>query len=547
MKARYDAVKNRINLEIGDSNRYRVCRSIDARWSRSEKVWWGPANPQFANELVRKGWDVDDSIRSIGQKHDESMQRAAAIKQSDDLPQPPIRKHDLWRHQVKAYHFAYHQEACMLAMEMGTGKSAVAIALAENWKCKRVLVVCPKAVIPVWRREFRKHCSSDYQILPCETGNAMQKRTQAEDFMDEEYGGMKVVVVNYDTVRIPSMGRFVADVEWDLVIADESHRAKSSRSYTTRTMGKLHDIAKRRLALTGTPMPHSPGDLWGQFYFIDRTVFGSDYRAFRERYAIVDQIYHNKILAWINQDEMKSKFHERSFRCESKDVLDLPEIVHTPVTVELEPEARTMYRAMNNTMVVAVKSNYITAANAAVKMVRLQQMTSGFTIMNDALIRIVGTEKRDALSELFDTIPQDEKVVVFCQFTRDLDTVRRVAEEYGREFGQISGERKDLDDEGKMPEHINVMAVQYQAGAVGIDLTRARFVVMFSQTWNMGLYEQALARVHRPGQNRTTHVYHLICRGTIDAAIMNAIMEKKSVVDEVLENIEHIEEVADDF
>jgi len=547
MKAKYDAERNRIDLDIGSAGRREACKSIDARWCRHDQKWWGPASPPFAGKLVTDGWSVDDTILGLASDHMRSIRVANNAKHSDDLPQPPRRKHDLWKHQVQAYHFAFNQGACMLAMEMGTGKSAVAIALADNWKCKTVLIVCPKAVIPVWRREFRKHCSSEYQILPCEAGSTVQKKVQACDFLQEEYDGMKVVVVNYDTIRITPMSSFVASVNWDLVIADESHRTKGSNSKTTKTMGKLHDNSKRRLALTGTPMPHSPADLWGQFYFIDKTVFGADFEMFRDRYAIVDQIYHNKISAWINQDEMKQRFHERSFRCESKDVLDLPEIVHTPVSVELDDHARTVYRSMNNTMSVAVKSGYITAANAAVKMIRLQQITSGFTIMNDAQLNVVGTEKRDALAELFETIPNDEKVVVFCQFTRDIDTVRRVAEEYGREFGEVSGERKDLDDEGKMPDRVSVMAVQYQAGAVGIDLTSARYCVMFSQTWNMGLYEQALARIHRPGQDRTTYVYHLIGRGTIDTVIMNAILEKKSVVDEVMESLDHIEEVVDVF
>ena len=547
MKAKYDAERNRIDLDIGSAGRREACKSIDARWCRHDQKWWGPASPPFAGKLVTDGWSVDDTILGLASDHMRSIRVANNAKHSDDLPQPPRRKHDLWKHQVQAYHFAFNQVACMLAMEMGTGKSAVAIALADNWKCKTVLIVCPKAVIPVWRREFRKHCSSEYQILPCEAGSTVQKKVQACDFLQEEYDGMKVVVVNYDTIRITPMSSFVASVNWDLVIADESHRTKGSNSKTTKTMGKLHDNSKRRLALTGTPMPHSPADLWGQFYFIDKTVFGADFEMFRDRYAIVDQIYHNKISAWINQDEMKQRFHERSFRCESKDVLDLPEIVHTPVSVELDDHARTVYRSMNNTMSVAVKSGYITAANAAVKMIRLQQITSGFTIMNDAQLNVVGTEKRDALAELFETIPNDEKVVVFCQFTRDIDTVRRVAEEYGREFGEVSGERKDLDDEGKMPDRVSVMAVQYQAGAVGIDLTSARYCVMFSQTWNMGLYEQALARIHRPGQDRTTYVYHLIGRGTIDTVIMNAILEKKSVVDEVMESLDHIEEVVDVF
>ena len=547
MRAWYEEDRNRIRLDFPNSrDRAKVLRNIDARYDFSEKVWSSTPNPCLAHRLTQGGWECDDFVRNLSESYDRVMQAAENAKHADSLEQPPIRKFDLWKHQVRAYHFAYPQDACMLTMDMGTGKSAVAIALAQNWGSKKILIVCPKAVMPVWRRELAKHCVLPYRLLVCDHGTVAQKQERAEEFMNEDFGDdMQVVVVNYDSAKFRPYCRWSASIDWDLVIADESHRCKGYRSQTTKFMTGLHDASKKRLALTGTPMPHNPMDIFGQFCFIDKALFGSDYTSFRDRYAEMDQIYQSKVLRWINQDELKAKFHSRSFRVEASEVLDLPEIVHCPVPVELEPETRRVYRGMNDTMKVALQSGYITAANAAVKMIRLQQITSGFCIVNEDSLRVVGTEKRDALRDLLVTVPDTESVVVFCQFARDLATVRSVAEECGMEYGEVSGVAKDITSEGTMPENIRVMGVQYAAGGVGIDLTKARYCIMYSQTWNLGTYDQSIARIHRPGQTKTTTVYHLICRGTIDPVIMHAVHEKRSVVDAVMDQIPVIEDTWD--
>lgn len=548
MRAEYEPIKNRVmlTLPVGDKSS-QMLRGIDAHYSRQERRWWGPANRQFCAKLKESGWECDDTVVKLANSFAETMKKAKAAKEADNLEQPPKRKHDLWKHQVRAYHFAYDQESCMLAMDMGTGKSAVAVALAENWDCKTILVICPKAVLPVWRREFAKHCSSEYLMLVCDHGTVAQKQANAQRFMEEEYDGIKVVVVNYDSAKFTPFSSWSQGISWDLIIADESHRSKHHRSKTSGYMSIMHDCGKRRLALTGTPMPHSPLDLFGQYLFVDKTVFGRDYLVFRTRYADMNTIYPDKVMRYLNQDELKEKFHARSFRCETGEVLDLPEITHSCVPVELCELTRKIYRQMNQTMIVALKTGVITASNAAVKLIRLQQITSGFTVLNDETIRLVGTDKRDVLEELFESIPLDEPIVVFCHFARDLKVVRQLAEETGRKYGEISGLRSDITSEGQMPEEVQVMGVQYQAGGVGVDLTRARYCIMFSQTWNMGVYDQAIARVHRPGQTKKTTIYHLIARGTIDALIMQAINNRRSVVDEVMERIPTLSEYEDDL
>jgi len=132
-------------------------------------------------------------------------------------------------------------------------------------------------------------------------------------------------------------------------------------------------------------------------------------------------------------------------------------------------------------------------------------------------------------------LPRDEPIVVFARFTDEIDRILKAFKTAGRTFGEVTGRRKDLDSwyDGK----INSLAVQIQAGGVGIDLTRARYAVYWSTGFSLGDYEQSLARVHRPGQTRSVNYIHLIAKGTIDEKIYGALKSRANLVESVLANL----------
>jgi len=147
----------------------------------------------------------------------------------------------------------------------------------------------------------------------------------------------------------------------------------------------------------------------------------------------------------------------------------------------------------------------------------------------------VGTEKRSLLADTIEDVPSSEKVVVFCRFTHDLDSVRHVAHAQGRTYGELSGRRRDgLTEDATMNPEVDVIGVQIQSGGVGIDLTAARYCVFYSVGFSLGDYDQALRRVHRPGQERPVTYYHLTCEDTIDELVYDALEKRKDLVEYVL-------------
>lgn len=495
------------------------------------------ATPAAAWRLMNEGPSVsaDDGVLSLSSKFAEARRIVGGVL---PVAQPPLRKGDLWPHQVSAYHFANSHDASMLALRMGEGKSAVAVLLSVNWGCRTVLVACPKSVMAVWRREFWKHSPVDANVVVLDKGTSDRKVKMADAAVrtGAATGQMTVIVVNYETARVPTFAAFAIKQKWDLVIADESHRVGDPATATAKFMDAVGRSASRRLCLTGTPMG-DPMDLFGQFQFLDRGVFGTSYHRFRHRYADWNPMFPKMVDKWINQDELRERFRLLAFRVDGE-VQSLPPLMMHDIPCELGTEARAAYSDIRDQFVAEYSGGMTTATNPLVKSLRLRQIVSGFCIDDETKsVRWIDLSKQIAVEEVIRDLPDDERVVVFCEFRAELEQVREIAAALKRPYGEVSGARKDLTEHAQFPDGVTIMGVQYQSGGVGIDLTRAAYVIIFSPTWSLINWEQAIKRLHRPGQTRTTHCYRVISEGTVDEAVYKALDNKREVVDEVLESV----------
>ena len=418
-----------------------------------------------------------------------------------------------WEHQYDAAEFGKERSATMFAMDMGTGKSLTAMMATGFNKKKGV------------------------RFIPLCTGTN-KKRAELLKNATSVTGPM-IVCVNYDSVWRGDLGKLVMKTKWQAIILDESHRIKSPSGKASRFLAKVARAQPhaKRLCLTGTPMPHSPLDLYGQFRFLDPQVFGTSYARMRARYAITDQTFPSKVLEWKNQKELTEKLDNNSWRVTSDEVLDLPSCIHQTLPVALRPKTRKVYAEFENEMAADVDEGVVTASNALTKLLRLQQLTSGYAAVDDEAPSLVsGTpEKILVLEETIADLPTSEPIVVFCRFRHDLREVEAMCRRTGRSYSEVSGEKKTL--EAWQQGDTEVIGVQVQSGGSGIDLTRAAYCFYYSIGFSLGDYEQSLARLLRPGQTRMVRYYHLCCKGTVDEKVYKALTERKNVVDAVLDHL----------
>ncbi|MEM9354464.1 MAG: DEAD/DEAH box helicase [Planctomycetota bacterium] len=462
------------------------------------------------------------------------------VERSAAIAQPPLRVHDSWRHQCQAFNFAFDRGASMLAMDMGTGKSKVVADLVANWGAGRVLILCPKSVLGVWRREFARHWPSgevDADLCILDRRSGKEKAQEVESFLRGADTGTRVVVANYDAVWREPLATSILNAGFAVTVCDESHRIKAAGGKASRFCQKLGKQSRRTLCLTGTPMPHSPLDLYGQFRFLDTSVYGTSFARFRARYAVTNPMFPSQVRRWINQDELQEKFHGNAFVCRANEVLDLPEVQHLQRTCSLSPKARKVYQDIEGELLAELSSGrLIEPQNALVKLLRLQQVTSGFvggqSEGGEGFVELLADDKQKLLLDLMADV--SGPTVVFCRFRADLAAVGKVAAKLGKSYGELSSGRRDLTEHATMPEGIDLMGVQLQAGGVGIDLTRASYGVYYSIGFSLGDFEQSVARLHRPGQERPVTFYHLLAENTVDERVYQALDKRRDVVESVL-------------
>jgi SNF2 family DNA or RNA helicase len=458
---------------------------------------------------------------------------------------------NLWPHQQAAFDFAATRHGAMLAMEMGTGKTLTALALIARHKAKRTLIVCPKSVIPVWASEIAKH-TEGLHCLPLGDGTVASRAEKLKQQYDTPTKHL-AVVVNYDIITLSAMKNALKR-SWDYIIWDECHKLKTPAGKQSLFASQLMHRADRRLGLTGTPMPHSPLDIYAQFRAIQKGIYPRTNAQFKALYADMHKLFPSQVVSFRNLDDLWQKMDTVTFRCRAADVLTLPPATDTIRYCELSDAEATAYEELTAGLRTDIKEGTVTAANALVRLLRLQQITSGFLVPEDTIEMTdlgpvarksppadIGHTKRSLLREtLADIAPlvygdEREPVVVFCRFKRDLQAVHEACEAEGLTCSELSGEVDERADwvAGKTA----VLAVQLQAGGLGIDLTRARYCIYYSNSFNMGDYLQTRARVHRPGQTRPVTYIHLLATGTIDTIMLRALQRREDVVESVLKNI----------
>jgi SNF2 family DNA or RNA helicase len=464
-----------------------------------------------------------------------------------------------WKHQKEAVAFVEALRGRgMVAMEMGTGKTLVALLLLQRWGVRRALILCPKSVVAVWPADFRKHfpeLTQTWRVLALDDGTCRQRaeKIASADALATRFGWPLLVVLNYEAATEGPISSKLQTMPWDALVCDECHRLKDPTGKRSKFIARLAQAIPRRLGLTGTPCPHSPLDLWAQFRMIDPRVFGNSYHQFRNRYARMGGYQDKQVVGFVRMDELTQKFHEHAFRVRTEDVLELPPAVDERRYCMLGARARRAYDDFADELVCQIDKGVVTASNALVKLLRLSQFTSGFYA--DELTgqeAVLGGEKRELLREIIEEVQADaalaraqlnhigggaittrEPLVVFGRFHRDLDTAHEVCAELGLTTSELSGRRNELLD--WQQGQTDVIVAQLQAGGLGVDLTRARVQVYYSLNYSLGDFMQTRARIHRPGQTRPVLYVHMLAANTIDEVVYAALEKREEVIKAVVD------------
>ena len=447
-----------------------------------------------------------------------------------------------YEHQKKAFTFACDKfgvfDGCIksrgtaLLMEMGTGKTIVSIAVAgcmyQYGKVNRVLVVAPLSILGVWKEEFEKFADFPYSLTIL-SGTVAKKKEQLKNLTGN---GLQVVVVNYE-----SAWRLEEDLKAynaDLVIADEAHKLKENRSKQSQGMHHIGDKARYKLLLTGTVITNRELDVFSQYRFLNKDIFGSSFYVFRNQYFdMCGYGNHTPIFRKWMTDDFLRKLHSVAFRVTKAECLDLPAITEEVRTVDLEKDAIKLYDSIEDESYAELDESEVTTANILTRLLRLSQITGGHLTDDDGVVNNVSSAKLDALSDIIDTaMAENKKIVVMARFVPEMDDIQELLEKKKICYAVVRGGVKDREGEihrFQYDDKCRVFVGQIAAAGLGITLTAASTMVFYSLDYSMSNFEQAKARIHRAGQKENCHYIYLVCRNTIDRKVLYALRKKMNL------------------
>lgn len=408
----------------------------------------------------------------------------------------------------------------------------------------RALVVAPTTVCPGWVDELKKSAAFPFKTALLLDSNKQKRLDALTKLQKTRAYALQVVIINYESIWREGMFEALQAYNADIIIADESQRIKTPNAKQSEAMHELGSKAAFRLVLSGTPIQNSAVDIFSQYKFLDPTVFGENFYAFRGRYARLGGFKNKQIIGYRDIDKLISKIYSIGYRVTKADALDLPEETFETRTIQLPPAERNIYNKLRRDSVVDLDNGKVTATTVLTKLLRLQQLTGGFLQLDDGTRpEQVSSAKIHALEDILDdyVVETGQKVVVFARFLPEIALIRKLLEEKNLKYGCIFGgvplsERGEIVKDFQTNPETKVFLAQIQTAGLGITLHAASVAVFYSLDFNYANYSQALARIHRIGQTQPCTYINLIVENSVDTKIIHALQLKKDLAKTIIDD-----------
>ena len=461
-------------------------------------------------------------------------------------------------HQRKALEDSWAAEYYALFMEMGTGKSKVAIdniaVLYEAGKIDSAMIVAPKGVYDNWAKgEIETHFPDriEKKVMLWRAGKSKRYDTNLVDFITEKFDGVKMFVINVEAFSsqkgLDAAKAFLFQNPRNMMIIDESTTIKNRKALRTKNIVALRERALYRRILTGSPITKSPMDLFSQCDFLkDRALGFNSYFAFQARYAQVQRrtMGHRsfqQIVGYQRLEELTNKLDQFSNRVLKEECLDLPDKVYVKRVVPLTNEQTNVYNQMKLLALAQMDSGELaTTASVLTQIMRLQQICCGFLQPDEGDMREIKSNRLDELINLSEEV--QGKAIIWATYTHDIQRIadalrgrfgpEAVATYYG---GTPQEERQEIVQRFQnRSDPLRFFVGQPKTGGYGITLTAANTVIYYSNSYDLEIRLQSEDRAHRIGQaNKVTYI-DLVAPNTIDEKILTALRAKIDIASQVL-------------
>tara|TARA_R110002012_G_scaffold290880_1_gene485063 strand:+ start:3096 stop:4643 length:1548 start_codon:yes stop_codon:yes gene_type:complete len=459
-----------------------------------------PSSQQVNNTDVLVRWGVDEAtvLKNLNVRNVPSP---ILGKSKYDWP----GRYKPFDHQKTTASFLTMNRRSFCFNEQGTGKTASAIwasdFLIQENLVKRVLIICPLSIMDsAWRSDlfnFAMHRTVDI-------AHGAKKKRQEIINGDAEY-----MIINYDGVEIVKDD--IANGGFDLIIVDEATHYKNAQSKRWKVLASILKPDTWLWLMTGTPAAQSPVDAYGLAKLVNPRSVPRFFGSFRE--SVMQKVTQFKWVPKPNATETVFKALQPAIRFTKEQCLDLPEMTYVKREVELSPQQKKYYEILRKQMMATADGEQITAANAAVNMNKLLQISCGAVYTDSGeTIEFDIKNRYKVLKEVINESSQ--KVLIFVPFKHVIELLKEKLSKDGISNAVISGavtanKRTQIFKAFQTTDTPRVLIIQPQAAAHGVTLTAANTIVWWGPTASLETYAQANARVHRSGQKHPCTVVQL--------------------------------------
>lgn len=427
-----------------------------------------------------------------------------------------------------------------LFLDMGLGKTVTTLTAIKELKynrfqVRRVLVIAPKKVAEgTWTKEAAKWDHTKMlrvsPVLGSQTKRIKALNTPADIYITNREN--VVWLVDYYRNAWP----------FDMVVVDESSSFKSHSAKRFKALASVGERIERMVELTGTPSPNGLDDLWAQVFLLDGGErLGKRYTHFRERYFQPDKrgadgmVYSYEAKPG-SEEGILEKISDICISMKAEDYLQLPDITYHEVPVELDAKALKSYCELEREMVLQLPEDGedISVTSAAALSNKLLQLANGAIYDEDRQVHEVHGCKLEAFTELIESL-QGKPALVFYNYQHDRTRLLEALKKAGLRVREL---KTPQDEDDWNARRIDILLTHPASSAYGLNLQQGgNHVIWFGLTWNYELYTQANKRLHRQGQQEKVIIHHLVCSGTRDEDVMQALQRKDDAQNWVMESL----------
>lgn len=410
-------------------------------------------------------------------------------------------------YQYEGIAWLFSSSSALLADEMGLGKTMQTITairlLLRSGQARRIVLICPKPLIPNWQREF-KTWAEELPVVTVE-GNGARRR------MLWTMPGVPILIANYEL-----MARDIAEIpedeqpKFDLLVLDEAQRIKNRDSNTAVTARSIR--RRRSWALTGTPIENRPEELGALFEFLEVIPKGGcpDIRQL-------------------------SKLAKKYILRRTKDLVmkDMPPRIDRDAELELTDAQESAYRIAEKEGVIQLNElgDSITVQHVFELVLRLKQIANYDPLTGES------AKLERLMADMEEISASGGKAILFSQWTKTIDWL----EPHLRPFNPLiyhggvpTKQREPILAKFKQDPDAHILLMSYGTGAVGLNLQFAGYVFLFDRWWNPAIEDQAINRAHRIGVKNPVIVTRFISKNTIEERIDRVLREKRELFETIL-------------